>query len=78
MGRSGYILTPKQNDPDDARRRDEIENNFRPRKTRLLTSNPGIKQLQDGDEVLVDDGTDVTIVRRIGNKLYKVSLTEIT
>ena len=79
MGRnSGHILTPKANDPDDGRRRNEIETNFRPRKTKVMAANPSLKQLQDGDEVMVDNGSgQPTIVRRIGSKLYYVSLIEI-
>lgn len=70
MGRGK--LTPKD-DPEDRRRIDEVEQTFQPREMRVLSSNPAVKELLNGEEVVVADGTTVTRVQRVGNKLYTVA-----
>lgn len=80
MGKgAGKVLTykPLDKDPDDARRVQEIETNFQPKSMRKFDANPNARQLSDGELVVVDDGTDRTLVIRIGGTLYNVSLTAI-
>ena len=81
MGKTaGHFLTMKDidKDPDDARRVQEIEENYQPKQKRTFTSNPEMKRLRDGESCVVDTGSAVTYVIRIGNKLYQTALTEIT
>jgi hypothetical protein len=80
MGKNaGRILTYKDTniDPHDVRRVQELEANFQTKARRQFAANPAVRQLVDGESVIVDDGTTVTRVQRIGNKLYEVTLTEI-
>jgi hypothetical protein len=79
MGKNaGHVLTYKNTDgdPEDVRRVQEIEQHFQPKSLRNFPTNPDVKQLQDRQMGLVDDGTDRYLVLRISDKLYRVNITE--
>lgn len=38
---------------------------------------PKLKEMNDGDELAYDDGSNCYLYRRIGSKLYRFQLTEI-
>jgi DeoR/GlpR family transcriptional regulator of sugar metabolism len=79
-GNTGRNLTYKNTDkdPDDVRRVQEMESNYQTKARRKFSANPAVSLLVDGESVIVDNGTTVTRVQRIGNKIYEVALTEIT
>ena len=78
MGKSsGHILTFKD-DPEDARRADEIETNYQPRSHKKYDSTPAVKQLRDNEPFIQNDGGTLYVGFRVGGKLYRAELTEVT
>ncbi len=63
----------RQDHPQDQRRVDELASTYQPRGMRVLKANPRVQQLVEGEEVVVDTGSAVTRVQRVGNKLYTVA-----
>lgn len=74
MGR-GKIT--RQEHPEDQRRVDEISSTFQTRGMRVVKSNPRLQDLVDGEEVVVNDGSAVTRVQRVGSKLYTVATLSV-
>ena len=78
MGKNtGHILTFKE-DPEDARRVDELETNYQPRSHRLFTSVPDTKQVKDNEPFIQNDDGTIYWCVRIGNKIYRKEMTEVT
>lgn len=73
------ILTRKDpdKDPEDARRTDEIEQNYQTKAFSKFDDTPAIKQLRDKQGSLVSNGDGTFLVFRIGDSLYRVELTEL-
>ncbi len=67
-------LTRKPDDPEDARRVDEIEDNFQARSMRSFTATPAVGQLRNKEiAFLREDGTDYLIVR-VDGEIKKAAL----
>lgn len=45
--------------------------------TKISKQVPKLKELNDGDEVAYDDGSNCYLYRRIGAKLFRFQLTEV-
>jgi len=67
----------RQGKPEDERRVDELASTYQPRGMRVLKVNPKVQQLLEGEEVVVDTGSAVTRVQRVGNKLYTVATLSV-
>jgi hypothetical protein len=67
----------RKDDPEDQRRVDEAEEAFMPRSLKTYTSYPNVKQLRNHEPAIFDDGTTRELVVRIGNTLYKSTLTAV-
>lgn len=68
-------ITRKINDTDDEQRSTEIEQIAR--QNQYFDATPDAKQLFDTELCVVDNSGTLSLMARIGNKLYKVDLTEV-
>lgn len=65
-------LTKNPDIPDDVRRTHEIEKYMQPKQTRLFDHLPDVKQFQDGEFGLVEDGEAISLYFRVHNQLKTI------
>lgn len=65
-------------DADTNRLAKEIEERVQPRQSRVFSATPAVRQLKNGERAVVDNGTDVKEIIRVGNAIYEtVALTKL-
>lgn len=69
-------ITRKTDDPEDSRRIDEMDRAYAPRSKKRYTSKPSIKQLQNVEVFVADDGSTRRLAVRLDGDLYWVELSK--